>query len=72
MSMIIRARYDGKFLVPEEPLDLPVDEPLELELRLVGRPNEGRLKEMIDRLAARPLSGHAPPAEALRRENLYE
>jgi hypothetical protein len=69
---LIQVRFGGKVLDPEEPLDLPVDEPLELELRSVGRPNEGRLKEMIDRLAARPLAGHAPPAEALRRENLYE
>jgi hypothetical protein len=46
--------------------------PLELKLCSVGRPEAARLKAMIDRLAARPLPGHAPSAEALQREKLYE
>jgi hypothetical protein len=72
MAVVIRAHFDGKVLVPEEPLDLPVDEPLELELRSVGREGAGRLKEMIDRLAARPLPGPALSADVLRRETMYE
>jgi len=33
MSIIIKAHYDGTTIVPDEPVDLPVNEPLELELR---------------------------------------
>jgi hypothetical protein len=71
MSIVIRAHFDGKVLVPDEPLDLPVDEPLELELRAIGHERAVRLREMIARFAARPLPGPALPAEALRRENMY-
>ena len=45
MAMVIRAHFDGKVLVPDEPLDLPVDEPLELELRSVSRDGTARLKD---------------------------
>src|SRR5262245_39201439 len=31
--MTIRAHFDGKVLVPEEPLDLPIGQSLELELK---------------------------------------
>jgi hypothetical protein len=34
MSMTIRAHYDGKVLVPDEPVELPVDQPLEIEVHL--------------------------------------
>ena len=33
MSVIIKAHYDGKTIVLDEPVDLPVNEPLEFELR---------------------------------------
>lgn len=32
MSLTIRAHFDGTVIVPDEPLDLPIDQPLELEL----------------------------------------
>jgi hypothetical protein len=30
----IKAHFDGKVLVPDEPVDLPVDQPLEVHIRL--------------------------------------
>jgi hypothetical protein len=34
MSMTIRAHFDGKVIVPDEPLELPVDQPLQIEVHL--------------------------------------
>jgi|GraSoiStandDraft_55_1057291.scaffolds.fasta_scaffold1277691_1 hypothetical protein len=76
MSMSIRAHFDGKVIVPDEPVELPVDQPLNVEVHLAVAeysnlsPEERRAA--VDRLAARAISGLDIPDEALRRENLYE
>ena len=74
MAMVIKAHYDGTNIVPDEPVDLPVNEPLELELRqpsaeLVWDPD--RVIAAIRRIAARA-KPVGLPLEALRRENMYE
>ena len=35
MSMIIRAHFDGKTIVPDSALDLPADQAMEVEVRLI-------------------------------------
>jgi hypothetical protein len=35
MSVIIRAHFDGKSIVPDSDLDLPADQSLEVEVRLI-------------------------------------
>ena len=35
MSMVIRAHYDGKTIVPDADLDLPLDQALEIEVRVL-------------------------------------
>jgi hypothetical protein len=76
MSVTIRAHYDGKVLVLDEPVDLPVNEPLELEWHAGGQEppvsHATRVKQMLEALRSRPLHGLSIPAEALRRENMYE
>jgi hypothetical protein len=79
MSLTIRAHFDGKVIVPDEPVDLPVDQPLEVELKPVPAEGESAhnalsIEERLRRLRAASgrLSGPSIPAEALRRENLYE
>jgi hypothetical protein len=32
-TLSIRAHYDGKFIVPDEPVSLPVNAPLQIEVR---------------------------------------
>jgi hypothetical protein len=76
MAIRIRAHFDGRVIVPDEPLNLPVDEPMEAELHLLS--DEDKANEMerklaaIDRITARAVRGTNIPLEALRRENLYE
>ncbi|MDO8585578.1 MAG: hypothetical protein Q7T82_00910 [Armatimonadota bacterium] len=35
MSLIIRAHFDGKTIVPDALVDLPPDQPMEVEVRLL-------------------------------------
>jgi hypothetical protein len=37
MPLVIRAHFDGSVIVPEERLDLPVNQPLEVQLRPLAR-----------------------------------
>ncbi len=74
--MAIRAHYDGKTIVPEEPVDLPVNQPLEIEFRVVeDRLSDEEIKRRraaLRRFAARVANDPEIPLEATRRENMYE
>ncbi len=74
MSVVIKAHFDGTNIVPDEPVDLPVNEPLEFELK--ARPTKhGRSIEQEaawNRLKSNRISGLNIPDEAFRREQLYE
>jgi len=72
MSVVIRVHYDGKTIVPEEPVDLPVDEPFEIECRPPEpKWDPERAKAAIQRIVSRA-KPVGIPLEALRRENMYE
>jgi hypothetical protein len=79
MSVTIRAHYDGQVIVPDEPVELPVNQPLKVELTLCPAaqeelPDQAVIADRLKRLAAASgrISGPSIPLEALRRENLYE
>ena len=74
MAMVIRAHFDGTNIVPDEPVDLAVNEPLEFELKIIENRQErsNKQEEAWKRLKSRRISGLNIPDEALKRENLYE
>ncbi len=75
MSISIRMHFDGKVFVPDQQVDLPVDQPLEFELRQTPETlqwNPERAKEAIRWLTDHAVSGLNIPDEALRRESMYE
>jgi hypothetical protein len=76
MSVFIRVHYDGKTIVPDEPVDLPINQPMEAEFRIPeSRLDENEIKrrlEALTRLEATAVKGANIPLEALRRENMYE
>ena len=75
MAIVIKAHYDGKTIVPDEPVDLPVGEPLEFELKQTPQClpwDPSKAEEAWTRLKSRRIHGLKIPDEALRRENLYE
>lgn len=75
MSVVIRVHYDGKTIVPEEPVDLPINESVEAEFRIP----EARLSDQeirkrraaIKRLASKAITGLNIPDFALSRESIY-
>ena len=76
MSITIKAHFDGKVIVPDEPVDLPVDQSFEAELHVEPAPlraaDIARRRAALRRIASRAVHGVSIPLEALRRENMYE
>ena len=76
MAIRVRAHFDGKVIVPDEPVDLPVGQELEADLRVVEPEQEAadfeRRRAALRRIAREGVHGANIPLEALRRENMYE
>lgn len=76
MSIVIRAHFDGKVIVPDEPVDLPLNQSMEVEFRIPeARLSNDEIKRRwaaLKRLAARGVKGLNISDESLRRENMYE
>jgi len=76
MSVTIRAHFDGKVLVPEEPVYLPLHQILDLEWKsLADIPSLNQREQAraaLQRLLLRAVQEAAIPDEALQRENMYE
>jgi hypothetical protein len=76
MSLTIRAHFDGKVIVPDEPLYLPAGQVLEVDVRPSPQPASPseleRQRAAVRRVVSRAVHGLHIPPEALRREALYE
>jgi hypothetical protein len=79
MMVTIKAHFDGKVIVPDEPVDLPVGRWLEVQVTPMETEDASRqlelpIEEKLRRLdeVTGWISGPPIPLEALRRENLYE
>ena len=72
MSVVIRMRFDGKVFIPEDPVDVPLNEPLDFEYNPPEpKWDPERAKTALRRLVSKAVDANIP-LEALRRENLYE
>ncbi len=75
MAVTIRAHFDGKVIVPDEPVDLPVNQRLEVEMKPIeDDTSASAIAERLRRLAQASgrIAGPVVPLDALRRESLYE
>lgn len=74
MRLNLRAHFDGKFIVPEEQVDLPINEPLNVEVSTIGtgkQKNPGdALRAFLQRTALRPVARLTD--QKTRRESIYE
>ena len=57
--MVIKARYDGRVFIPQQPVDLPVDSELEIvissrSLNTAGESALARLAAIADKYPANP------------------
>lgn len=58
MSFRVLAHFDGKTIVPNEPLELPKDQELEVEIRVItGSRRKRRSKHPIGRITSLPFFG---------------
>lgn len=74
MSTVIRMHFDGRVFIPEGPVDVPINEPLDFELKQAADEpswDPEKAKAAIRRIASRA-KPVGIPLEALRRENIYE
>lgn len=72
----IRAHYDGKYLVPDEPLQLPRDKPLKVQIDLEqteasddGGQVSAFLKELADLAEAMPADPQLPSDGAAQHDH---
>lgn len=77
MKAAIRARFDGKVFVPEEPVDLPEGERVLIQVvapshSLHRAETPEQLEQLLDELRATAVPKVNIPDEVLRREHLYE
>ena len=70
MTLTFRAHFDGKVIVPDEPVELPEGQPFDVELRIGEREADPR-KAALQRVISRAIPQLNLPAEALRRERIY-
>ena len=75
----IRAHFDGRVIVPDEAVDLPVNQPLDLDVRQTppapnGLPDAGVIAERLQKLArvTGTIAGPSLPDQAFAREHLYD
>lgn len=74
MTRTFRAHFDGKVLVPDEPVEIPVDQPVQIQLMPMTPQPAASTEERraaIDRLTSRPIKGLSIPDAALTREGIY-
>lgn len=76
MVVRIKAHFDGKTIVPDEPVDWPAGTPLTVEWAhpagVAPAPTVEERLAALDRLKSLAVKGINLPDEALRRENFYE
>jgi len=74
MAVVIRAHYDGKNIVPDEPVDLPNGTPVDAILTVVDTKSERSAERETawQQMLSLRISGIHIPDEALRRENMYD
>ncbi len=69
--MTISAHFDGKVIVPDEPLDLPPNQALILQIQPVGGKAEAARESVLSWLAANAVDSEALPADLAERHDHY-
>ena len=65
---VIKARFDGKVLVPDEPLDLPVNCAVEAVVRRVGPATDKPLLDLLNGLNDTPVDDQWPADGAMQHD----
>jgi hypothetical protein len=69
--MTVNAHFDGKVIVSDEPLDLPPNQALIVQIQPVSRPSELSEQSVLSWLAANAVESDALPADLADRHDHY-
>ena len=71
MTRTIKAHFDGKVFVPDEPVDVPAGEPVTLEVRQESRSSDSRgtLAELADWAETLPALPDSPGDAAAQHDH---
>jgi len=67
----VHAHFDGKVIVPDEPLNLPPNEPLIVRIEPVGEKRAAADESSLRWLAANAVDSDALPADLANRHDHY-
>jgi hypothetical protein len=59
----VRGHFDGRVIVPDEPVTLPKNQPLELRIRVVKNGKRTRKRSALDRIVAEAVSEDQMPSD---------
>jgi hypothetical protein len=69
--MTVSAHFDGKVIVPDEPLDLPANQALIVQIRPVSGKSEPEEESVLTWLAANAVDSDALPTDLADRHDHY-
>ena len=67
----LNAHFDGRVIVPDEPIDLPTNQPLIVHIEPVGGKHEAAEESVLSWLAANAVESEALPADLADRHDHY-
>ena len=67
----VTAHFDGKVIIPDEPLDLPPNQPLIVRIEPVGENHPAAVGSVLSWLAANAVESDALPADLADRHDHY-
>lgn len=67
----VNAHFDGKVIVPDEPLNLPPNQPLIVRIEPVGGKHDAGEGSVLSWLAANAIENDALPADLADRHDHY-
>jgi hypothetical protein len=67
----VNAHFDGKVIIPDEPLDLPANQPLIVRIEPVSGNHEAAKESVLSWLAANAVESDALPTDLADRHDHY-
>lgn len=75
MQKVIRARFSGRVIIPEEPLELPEEQSLEVIIKCISseiHSDAVSAQRAWQEIKATAIKGLNISSDSLRREHIYE
>lgn len=69
--MTVKAHFDGKVIVPDEPIDLPLNERLIVRIERTGEPQKREEEPALNWLAANAVDDETLPADLANQHDHY-